>query len=95
MLTIWKYPIDPSFEKIELAIPGGGPAISAGLDARGDVCVWAMVDDDLEEEIVKIYCVGTGWPLDRIMEDVEALKFIGTVKEGFYMWHIFTEEVVE
>ena len=49
-------------------------------------------DTDEPEEKVRILCVGTGWPLDAIMnEEANGLNFIGTVKEGIYMWHLFQE----
>lgn len=92
MLTVYKYAVAPSLETIDLDIPGGGPIISAGIDPGGNVCVWAMVDTDEPEEKVRILCVGTGWPLDAIMnEEANGLNFIGTVKEGIYMWHLFQE----
>lgn len=91
MITIYKYPIQPSAEEIDLSIPGGGPVISAGVDPTGQMCVWAMVDLEQEDKPVKIYCVGTGWPLDWIIEKSPAIEFIGTIKDGFYMWHVFKE----
>lgn len=90
MITIYKYPIEPSLEKIELNIPGGGPVLSAGLDPMGVPCIWAIANTDDSDEIVTVYCVGTGWPLDWIMEEQDNLKFIDTIKQGVYMWHIFT-----
>lgn len=92
MLTVWKHKINPSTEVIELEVPGGGPILSAGLDPMGVPCVWSMVNDEEEIEIVKVYCIGTGWPLDTIMsEEANGLNFIGTIKDGIYMWHIFQE----
>ena len=92
MLTVWKHKINPSTEVIELEIPGGGPILSAGLDPMGIPCVWSMVNDEEKIEIVKVYCIGTGWPLDTIMsEEANGLNFIGTIKDGIYMWHIFQE----
>lgn len=91
MITIYKYPIQPSAEEIELSIPGGGPVISAGIDPTGQTCVWAMVDLEQEDKAVKIYCVGTGWPLDWIIEKSPTIEFIGTIKNGIYMWHVFKE----
>lgn len=92
MLTIYKYVIEPSLEAIDLTIPGGGPVISAGIDPSGNVCVWAMVDTDKPDEKVRIICVGTGWPLDAAMNAArDWLNFIGTVKTGIYMWHVFQE----
>lgn len=89
MLTVYKYPINPSDEKIELKIPGGGNVLSAGLDPVNRLCVWALVDLDEEERATNIYCVGTGWPIDWIMEEEDALNFVGSVKDGPYMWHVF------
>lgn len=89
MLTVYKYPINPSTEKIELKIPGGGNVLSAGLDPSGQICVWALAQPDEEECITNIYCVGTGWPLDWILEEEDALNFVGSVKDGPYMWHVF------
>ena len=89
MKTVYKYPINPSLEKIALSIPGGGPVISAGVDPSGDLCVWALADTDKEDEKVIVFCVGTGWPLDLL--DAHKIRFVDTVKTGFYMWHIFVE----
>lgn len=90
MKTIYKYPIDPTLEKIELAVPGGGEVLAADLDPRGDICVWILVDTEKKDKKVNIYCLGTGMPMDWIQEDI--LFFIGTVKDGLYMWHIFKGE---
>ena len=89
MITIYKYPLQPNAEEIELSIPGGGPVISAGIDPIGNTCVWAFADTEKEDIPVRIYCVGTGWPMDWIMEKEDNLECIGTVKEGIYMWHLF------
>lgn len=90
MITVYKYPIQPSLEKIELRIPGGGPILSAGLDPIGVPCIWAIANTDDSDEIVTVYCVGTGWPLDWIMEEQDNLNFVDTIKQGIYVWHVFT-----
>lgn len=90
MLTVYKYSIRPSEEEIKLSIPGGGPVLSAGVDPIGQLCVWALADTDKPEEDVSVYCIGTGWPLDWITEQEEALNFVGSLKDGPYMWHVFT-----
>lgn len=91
MITIYKYPIQPTTEEIELSIPGGGPVLSAGLGPNGQPCVWSIVDLEQEDKPVKIYCVGTGWPIDWIMAKSAAIEFVGTIKDGIYMWHVFKE----
>ncbi len=92
MTTIYKYPIQPNIEKIELSIPGGGPVLSAGLDPRGVPCIWSIVNTDEPDKVVTFYCVGTGWSLDWIMEEQNNLKFVDTIKQGIYVWHIFVGE---
>lgn len=89
MKTIWKYPISPSDDMIKLSIPGGGPVLSAGLDPIGQICVWAAVDTEEEEEPINVYCVGTGWPLDWIFDYEERIVLVGTVRQHNLMWHIF------
>lgn len=92
MLTVYKYPISPSHEVIELDIPGGGPVLAAGLDPMGVMCVWAMANTEEPDEKVRLLCIGTGWPLNAIQsEDAQGLKFIAAVKDGPYMWHVFEE----
>lgn len=91
MKTIYKYPIQPSVEEIVLKIPGGGPVFSAGLDAHNKMCVWAFADTEEKEKPVTIYCIGTGWATDWIVNKGSTIQFIGTVKQGVFMWHIFME----
>ena len=56
MLTVYKYPINPSDEKIELKIPGGGNILSAGLDPVNKLCVWALVDQ-MKKIVLQIFIV--------------------------------------
>ena len=92
MITVYKYPIRPSAEEIELDIPGGGPVISVGIDPTGTPCVWAIADTEKEDVPVKVYCVGTGWPIDWIIEQEDSIEAVGSIKDGIYMWHIFKGE---
>ena len=48
MKQIWKYEIEPG--EVALNIPGWRGFISAGIDPKGNLCVWALVDDQEEEE---------------------------------------------
>lgn len=92
MITVYKYPIEPSIEKIELSIPGGGPVLSAGLDPMGTLCIWAIANTDEPDEIVTVYCIGTGWTLDWVIEEQDNLNFINTIKQDMYIWHVFTAD---
>ena len=88
MITIYKYPLRPREEAMEIKIPRKKKIISAGLDPLGQVCIWAIVNDETPLETVRFYCVGTEWPLEWMLNN-DSVKFIGTVKQHHLMWHIF------
>lgn len=86
MRAIWKYEIEEEGET-RLRVPFGAEVISCGLDAKDNMCVWAIVDPDAQyEEIISILAWGTGWPLTF------KGKFVGTVTKASYVWHVFVEE---
>ena len=82
--VIYKYPILGGTNHLDL--PQHSVILSAGLDVTGVMCVWAFVypDEPLQDYIVD--CIGTGW--EGVYID-PAAKFIGTVNDGEYIWHIF------
>ena len=45
------------------------------------------IDEKIEYDILKIR---TGW--DFSQDELDNMEFIGTVKEGPYMWHIFVNQ---
>lgn len=51
--------------------------------------VWALIDTDelnIETRILRIY--GTGQP---IIQPIEKLRFIDTLFQGDFVWHVFEE----
>lgn len=87
MKQIWKYEIEPG--ENTLNIPGWRGFISAGIDPKDNLCVWALIDDQEEEDEVNLWVVGTGWDIGDLYETDDAVTFIGSVKDGCYMWHVF------
>ena len=94
MKRIYKYPIIGADVAAcqEIEIHAGAGILSAGRDPNGDICIWAMIEDTSPMVKKNIYCIGTGWPLDLIFTNGESVKFIDTIKEEPYMWHIFYGE---
>lgn len=86
MRAILKYHISYTAEIDEIEIPSGSKVISAGLDPQGELCIWAIVNPENELELRKFTVVGTGWTMGRELDNWE---FIGTVRQGPYMWHVF------
>lgn len=89
MKQIFKYVIYRPMDEVTLFLPMGHEILSAGIDRQDLVCVWVIVDPDAPPEPRKIFVRGTGHPLG----DAEGHKFIGTVKDGSFMWHIFAENL--
>ena len=90
MIQIYKYPVlGAEVSPVqEIEFSKGAEILSAGYDLNGDLCVWATHNDDAEKVTRNVYCIGTGWPLDKIILE-DNFQFLNTVKEGPYVWHIF------
>ena len=90
MRSIWKFRLTGDSTPIKEKVIKW---LSAGYDPSGDICVWAIVDPEAEiDERVEynILQIGTGWDFDQ--DELDNMEFIGTMKEGSYMWHIFVNQ---
>ena len=90
MRSIWKFRLTGGNTRIKEKVIKW---LSTSYDPSGDICVWAIVDPEAEiDEKVEydILQIGTGW--DFSQNELDNMEFIGTVKEGFYMWHIFVNQ---
>lgn len=83
MLRIYKYPLSRcATQTIEAAI-----FRPLKVDIQNDtITLWAMIDDSLPKQEIEIFLIGTGHPLpDEFRDHI----FLGTVKDGVFVWHIF------
>lgn len=88
MRTIWKFPLG-RHEIQGIGFPIGSKILSAGLDPKGDLCIWVEVDpDEKEKSGCAIFIQGTGNPMHDDLESGKG-QFIDTVREGDFMWHIY------
>ena len=90
MRSIWKFGLNGGRTTIREKVIKW---LSAGYDSSGDICIWAIVDPEAEiDERVEydILQIGTGW--DFSQDKLDNMEFIGTMKEGSYMWHIFVNQ---
>lgn len=86
--VIYKYPM-PAGGGAIMDIPQNFKPLSVGLDLRGNICLWAEIDPEVEMIKVAFVGVGTGWPLDSVGVR-EDYKYVGTVNDGVaYMWHYY------
>lgn len=80
---IWKFEIK-LLDRQTVKLPSEFSILSAGMDPDGILCIWAAVNPESLARKIEIIVVGTGHPLPHVGD------FIATVKDGPYMWHIFT-----
>ncbi len=88
MYRIFKYVLDLEDEQT-ISVAEGAESLSVQLQ-NGKICVWAAHRDYTKEltEPRKFYIVGTGNPF----EVRKAKRFIGTVQQGDFVWHVFEDK---
>lgn len=84
MHTIWKYEI-LSWDFVISA--GSLQILSVGLDPKGVLCIWGMVNTEAPTSRTHIRVFGTGAEVPLYT----SLEFLGTVTAGLYVWHVFKE----
>lgn len=90
MRSIWKFGLTGGRTTIREKVIKW---LSVGYDPSGDICVWAIVDPEAEtDERIEydILQIGTGWDFGQ--DELDSMEFIGTVKEGPYMQHVFVNQ---
>ena len=87
MKTIWKFELNNDVTDVEAPVV---KFLTVQKQAN-KTCVWAIVDTTKCEEKAKyrIMIAGTGWNLNGLSDD----RYIGTVQEGYYVWHYFWEKL--
>lgn len=85
-MTIYKYPLAlTGLQRVEM--PKDSEILSV-QDQRGTICLWAAFPGDGEYRVSReIEIVGTGNPVESF-EKIDR-KFLGTVQQGAFVWHIF------
>ena len=73
---------------MRLEVPRGGKPLCVGM--QGDMCmVWIEVDPVEPKVSMELFSVGTGFgavPTDT--------KYLGTIFQGPYVWHIYILEEI-
>jgi hypothetical protein len=91
MRAVLRYQLSPNPTVQHLLLPRGAEILSIGIKPdSGVVSLWALCPrEPLDEEPVKLWCVGTGWDLP----DAAKLEHIGTAiePESATVWHVFRE----
>ena len=88
MKTIYNYKLDV-IDKQVIQLPQNAQILSV-QEQHGELCLWALVEEQAETEDWTIQIIGTGNPAYH----VDAGDFIGTVQArgGYLVWHIFAQQ---
>jgi hypothetical protein len=82
MRTIYKYPLTlAAVQKIEM--PLGAELLAVQIQGK-QICIWAVVNPEEEENVQTFYIVGTGHPMPE-----GRVRFLGTVQDDPFVWHVF------
>lgn len=69
---------------IEFTAPKDARPISVAMQ-NDKICMWFECTPDAPKERLYVYSVGTGYGMVP-----EEARFIGTVVDGAYVWHIYS-----
>lgn len=88
-MRVYKYNISPSNfgELVKIDMPFGATVLTADKDSREDTAaIWALVNPEAPMMPRVFTVVGTGWDMPPAAED---FKYIGLVRIGEYIFHVF------
>ena len=86
MQKVFKYPLELKSEQ-RVEIPVGASYLHVDVQ-RGQICLWALVEDDAQCEMRLFLIAGTGHP---VPENVTSMEHVGSVltDNGAFVWHVF------
>jgi hypothetical protein len=87
--TIYKYKFEIKDDYFDLMLPQGAEIISLGIQRLTPV-MWAIIDDEAPQEMVRFRVAGTGHDLT---EDCTKETYIGRIEQMGLQWHIFKVKV--
>lgn len=83
--VIYKYAVRPT-DRQQLLMPEGARMLTVQLQ-RGEIMLWALVNESVNEEVRYVNIYGTGNPITSTCMG----QYVGTVQQGCFVWHIFVE----
>lgn len=95
--TIWKFALNPQ-ERQDISVIDHhvGPAIHAGTDPAGALCVWAevrpMQPDQRSRAVLEVYVLGTGHDMPLAVSAHRARHVGSAVVDGDFVFHVYAEE---
>lgn len=92
MQTIFKYPLKDHVIVQEIELYSGSSILSV-IEQDRQIMLYALTDPEEAEKGSKrtfsFMVIGTGWDHPANGIDLTGYAFLGTVKVGLFVWHIF------
>ena len=86
MYTVYKYTlVEYRPTQVSVMMPEGCEILHFGLSHNGRLCIWAVVDTEIEFVTREFRVYGTG----HDMGNLEDLMYIGTTHTPGAIWHLF------
>lgn len=84
--TIWKFPLKiTGVQAVEM--PKGAKILTVQMQ-HDEMCIWAIVNPDVEKQKRLFRVIGTGHPIES--KGIEALEYIGSVQQSdLFVWHLY------
>jgi hypothetical protein len=92
MQTIFKYPLKGAAVIQEIELYSGSQILSV-IEQDRQVVVYVLTDPEEAERgdkrVFSFMVLGTGWNHPANNFDLTGYSFLGTVKDGGFVWHVF------
>ncbi len=85
-LVIHKFPFEVTGQNITMQLPEGFKVLSIQKQKKS-YCMWIVLDPDGQKKEQTFVVIGTGIRIKY--EDYSKLKYVSTIQEGEYVWHIY------
>lgn len=94
MIKIYKYPLFVNESQV-IKLQRRHRVLSVGLQDN-QIYLWSAVETDDALVDLEVYIYGTGHTVtgSPTTKNIQDLKFIGTVQQGPFVWHVLSECLV-
>lgn len=87
MTAIYKYRLEITETQV-VSMPKGAQILTAQMQ-DGYLCLWALVNTDKKSAMRSIVICGTGNPIPSGEDFTQTHRYIATVQEQEFVWHVF------
>lgn len=84
MRTVHKFYLNgPVPGESTITVPDNAKMLHAGIDEKGNPCVWVEVDTDAPSRDQRVLVYGMGQEIE------EGLRYVDTYHQGYFVWHVY------